>query len=480
MCGLVAVISKSYNGFTIKEKDIFDELLYIDALRGEDSTGVMAIDTDGNLELAKEASASGYFQLSDEYKKLTTGAVRNGAALVGHNRKATKGNITDENAHPFVVDDRVVLVHNGTLYGDHKKIADTEVDSHAIAHLIHQKGDDVEAALKELNGAYALIWYDVQAKTMNFVRNSQRPLCFIETFNSWIWASEPGMLSWILSRNQIAPLQGAKITMLPEGELYTYKRGTTQWKLDIRKLDLTKKVEYTEADWYAGTGGHGDACAYSGDGVLRRSRHWMETDEDYVHKPTQTMATAMATAVNRTLTLPPTRTQQAANTTPITAVNSSFNVVSVKVYPNEASLARKGGFITDIDRFQAVLGAYSANNWVTGSVVDYDYVRGDTVGGGVFLYARLWDHPDILIRCYVPYEVLPNQSQENFELHIIKLVTEEAKLAFKIGFKSWHPFKKDGNSMNDKDGFSILYCTEYQPITINLVNNEKEVDRAAG
>lgn len=476
MCGLVAIISNSYNGFTIKEKDIFDELLYIDALRGEDSTGVMAVDNDGNLELAKEASVAGYYQQSDEYKKLMGGVVRNGSAVVGHNRKATKGTINDENAHPFVVDDRIILVHNGTLYGDHKKIADTEVDSHAIAHLIHQKGDDVEAALKELNGAYALIWYDVQAKTMNFVRNSQRPLYFIELHNSWIWASEGGMLSWILSRNQATLATGAKITLLPEGELYSFKRVGNQWKLTTKKMDLSKKVEY-DATFY------GDACAYMGDSGHRRSRHWQEVDEDYVHKPTMTMATAMATAVNKAVTVP-TRTQQAATVVaPITAVNSAFNVVSVKVYPNEAQLARKGGFITDINRFQEVLGAYSANNWATGSVVDYDYVRGDSVGGGVFLYARLWDHPDILIRCYVPYEVKDHQDQEKFELGIIGMVTSEQKLAFKIGFKSWHPFKKDGNSANDKDGFSVLYCTEYQPLTVTTLTKDvvvEEMDRSNG
>lgn len=468
MCGLISIISKSYNGFTIKEKEMFDDLLYIDALRGEDSTGAMAIDTDGNLEMHKEASVAGYFQASEEYKTMCRNLVRDGAAVVGHNRKATKGNITDENAHPFVVDDRIILVHNGTLYGDHKKIADTEVDSHAIAHLIHEKGDDVEAALRELNGAYALIWYDVHAKSMNFVRNSQRPLWFCETPSAWMWASEPGMLIMTLQRHQQQLTINTKLEELPVGELHTFTRDGKQWKKEVKKLDLTTKSDATT--WY-GAGTDDDACAYSG--IMNRSRkHWSERDEDV--KPD------LASEIKRNLALPapptPANRTLAAN---VGHVNKP-NLVSVKVSNNERSLARKGGFSCEVGRFQEVCGKYSAGNWITGTMVDYDYVRGDTPSGGLFVYARLWDHPDILIRCYVPYEMKDAQSMQAFEMSIISAVASESKQAFKVSYKSWHAFNNGGNSKNDGDGFAVIYCTEHQPITIKVLQSEDEKDRAHG
>ena len=83
MCGLVGVVSKSYNGFTTKEREIFDQLLFIDTLRGDDSTGIMKIDVDGNLDLAKEAADAQNFQWSDEYRKLMNASIRDGAAVVG-------------------------------------------------------------------------------------------------------------------------------------------------------------------------------------------------------------------------------------------------------------------------------------------------------------------------------------------------------------------------------------------------------------
>ena len=46
--------------------------------------------------------------------------------------------INDQNAHPFV-ENNIILVHNGVVY-NHKKHEDTEVDSHAIVHMINNMG----------------------------------------------------------------------------------------------------------------------------------------------------------------------------------------------------------------------------------------------------------------------------------------------------------------------------------------------------
>lgn len=196
MCGLVTVITKGTYGFKGEQRDMFSLLLMVDVLRGDDSTGAFTISNLGNVDLAKEASSSLDFIRRPEYKELAGKAFQNGWAMVGHNRKATRGNIVDENAHPFIVDDKIVLVHNGSLNGDHKHHAETEVDSEAIAHVLAAH-DDPEIALRKINGAFALIWYEVDHKRLNVVRNSQRPLWMMETDNEYVIASEEAFLKLV-------------------------------------------------------------------------------------------------------------------------------------------------------------------------------------------------------------------------------------------------------------------------------------------
>lgn len=206
MCGLVAVICKSRGGFFSRDLEVFQTLLYLDTLRGKDSTGVFMVTNRGNVEIAKAAIEGGDFIKTNEWKTIRQNAITNGWALVAHNRAATRGSITDENAHPFWVDDKLVLVHNGTMLGDHKQLKDTEVDSHAIAHVLAEAGSevaDVEKALQKINAAYALIWYDVAAKTIRVIRNVQRPLTFVET-KDHIWiCSEAEMLEFTLKRHNV-------------------------------------------------------------------------------------------------------------------------------------------------------------------------------------------------------------------------------------------------------------------------------------
>lgn len=236
MCGLIAVVSKKLNGFTNDQREIFDNLLFVDQLRGKDSTGMFLVTNEGELELAKEASNATVFREKAEYKALLGQSFRKGAALVGHNRSATKGSIIDVNAHPFVVDDQITLIHNGTLWGDHKTLANTEVDSHAIACQIHKYKGDVPTALKTLTGAYALIWHNFEAKTLNFIRNNQRPLHWVECGDCWLWASESNMLDWMLARYDVKPV--GEIALLEEDTLVTYTQSHRGWDVDSKKLDL--------------------------------------------------------------------------------------------------------------------------------------------------------------------------------------------------------------------------------------------------
>jgi hypothetical protein len=204
MCGHVGIISKSSLGFFERDVKVFEDMLYIDTLRGDDATGMCAINKHSGATILKEASDASWFVYNNEYKAVRPDIVSKGRALLGHNRKATIGKRVDDNAHPFVLDDRYVFFHNGTLH-NHKQLADTEVDSEALGmHLSKCEGDldKLGDALNRVFGAYACVWYDADKDTVYFLRNNQRPLNFITTDDGTIcYASEAWMAHGALMRN---------------------------------------------------------------------------------------------------------------------------------------------------------------------------------------------------------------------------------------------------------------------------------------
>ena len=59
MCGIVGIISKQTSGFRHKDTDLFKQMLYADALRGFDSTGIFGVNKYGNLKMIKAAKDAG-------------------------------------------------------------------------------------------------------------------------------------------------------------------------------------------------------------------------------------------------------------------------------------------------------------------------------------------------------------------------------------------------------------------------------------
>lgn len=213
MCGIVAIINNYKNGFQVNDMDIFKEMLYADALRGEDATGIIGIDNKGNAEYAKAAVTPEVFFGKKEVESIFDTMWHHGSALIGHNRKATIGNKGDaNNAHPFHERD-VILVHNGSINQFHelmpfdkRKEVNIDVDSHVVAYLMANEPDyqQVVRDVHEINGAYVFVWYNAKEKKIRVVKNDARPLGFIfnrETGVLYI-ASELDMLRWIVGRNK--------------------------------------------------------------------------------------------------------------------------------------------------------------------------------------------------------------------------------------------------------------------------------------
>lgn len=234
MCGIVSMISKTPHGFTWKEKGIFEQMLFVNTLRGIDSTGVFGVNKYGNLKMIKAAKPAVDFVRTKTVKDFLAKITTDFRIVVGHNRATTKGATSDENAHPFI-EDHTCLVHNGTLH-THRHLKNVDVDSHAICHAINEK--DYKEVIPELNGAYALIWYDAKEKKLHISRNTERPLWIVQTDTTDFIASEPAMLIWILNRNGIT---NVKTEYFVENQVYTYKvddlkNGFNNIKLPEKKL----------------------------------------------------------------------------------------------------------------------------------------------------------------------------------------------------------------------------------------------------
>lgn len=233
MCGIVGIVGKRKRIFFGSHLDTFEEMLWANAIRGKDSTGAFTVLENNQVKVIKNAGSPEFMLGTKRWDKFRQTAVQTGHILVGHNRKATHGNIVRENAHPFA-EDNIVLVHNGTVF-NHKDMKDTDVDSHAVCHAIATKG--YKEILETLWGSFALVWYDITSKKLNLVRNDQRPLCVTENEDFLFFASEGYMLGWLLNRNNI---KFEKLWQLEPMELTTI--GFGPYNVEVEKIEKRSMV----------------------------------------------------------------------------------------------------------------------------------------------------------------------------------------------------------------------------------------------
>lgn len=188
MCGITAISRAD-------ESSIHDPayFLKIAALaiepRGTDATGFAWV----NAELHEGAtSRSWYWKTPDRARNAIRSAPLDSDAIVaiGHTRAATQGNKADNrNNHP-VVDNGIMLVHNGIIYNDKtlyrellgadfvpKAEVDSQVAATLLAHRAQIGADHVTDILSLIRGSAAFAWIEsVDVDELHLARCSERPL----------------------------------------------------------------------------------------------------------------------------------------------------------------------------------------------------------------------------------------------------------------------------------------------------------------
>jgi glucosamine--fructose-6-phosphate aminotransferase (isomerizing) len=166
MCGIVAYIGKR-QAYPVLIKGL-QRLEY----RGYDSAGVALINKKGDLNVYKKKGKVSEL-VSFVKDQDTTGSIG-----IGHTRWATHGEPNDVNSHPHYSQSKnLVMIHNGIIENyaaikeGLKKRGHTylsETDTEVLIHLIEdikeheglKTGHAVQAALKQVIGAYAIVVLD--------------------------------------------------------------------------------------------------------------------------------------------------------------------------------------------------------------------------------------------------------------------------------------------------------------------------------
>lgn len=255
MCGIVGFI-KSTNSTTrtLDLEKVFTQGLYADALRGWDSTGIALVSSKLAIDpvVYKRALPAADFICTKRAHKLLNN-LTNIEAAIGHNRAATRGTVSDDNAHPFQ-EGPITMVHNGTL-SEYRSLIKGQiptgltVDSHFVTHALATAKNPVEV-LEQLKGDYALVWYDTRTEKYYVARNAGRPLGFVYTpkRKDIFFASEAYMMYWLAKRNNV--------TVAPE--IMEFKINTL-YEIDPANLENFRTTEFTPAPRPQYWGGYGNS-----------------------------------------------------------------------------------------------------------------------------------------------------------------------------------------------------------------------------
>lgn len=277
MCGIFGILNTKKRKFDFPT---FCTLGIANDTRGGDSCGIFV---DGDVEYG--VGTNKYFQVhftsSALLKKTKTAQI-----VLGHDRKASVGSISEATAQPVVLKDktgktRYVLIHNGTVYNYEelakKYIPDVDIkgltDSQVLARIFYYKGYD---CLSEYYGGAAfvavdyrqpepliLMWRGASKKTTYSKEDEEeRPLWFVydkekgelvfSSISTFLEALRPGAVVYQPKANNLVKYN------LEDGEVYIHSEHKRDDVSQSRKIETVtsyyKGSSYNYGAYTPGTG----------------------------------------------------------------------------------------------------------------------------------------------------------------------------------------------------------------------------------
>ncbi len=184
MCGVVAVIGKQNANELVIEG--LKKLEY----RGYDSAGVASVSNGTLHNIKSEGKLINLINKLSEVSHLNLQSVP--SIAIGHTRWATHGNVSLENAHPLISENKVAVVHNGIIENyeaiknklllegySFKSQTDTEVLPHLFTKYIKLGNNLLQSGrmvLKDIRGAFAFVAMSLDFPSELFVSRNSSPL----------------------------------------------------------------------------------------------------------------------------------------------------------------------------------------------------------------------------------------------------------------------------------------------------------------
>ncbi len=203
MCGIIGIITTNKRNLVPELVSSLRNLEY----RGYDSTGI-AVVSDGTVRRVRYVGAPSDVLTDQEVARQLDVIDKNYSIGIGHNRWATHGKPSEQNAHPHVdCSGKIAVVHNGTIlnYEALKKelsknghIFTSHTDTEVVGHLIEEEIiagrsflDAFLATIAQLEGSFGLAVCSADDPARLLVGKRGSPLSLGITKDSIIVTSSP-------------------------------------------------------------------------------------------------------------------------------------------------------------------------------------------------------------------------------------------------------------------------------------------------